>query len=541
MTIITPVTYRFQVRDALGTFRATIDRDSSFILGSQGLRWSLTPEQICQEMTLVARNGAVNGVGGLGFHPLDLVTLEVSADGNTYTPVYYGQVRVGGNPNDYTGESMTLRGIDARLRTVPTPEGAYAQMDGGRQADALILDTLRTGNLGRLYTLSALTASPTLTDQQIIRYDPALLPNLGFNAPAITETNHQPLGVLLDNIVTAGAAAGFIVRWGVRPDGYITMQVVNSTEAAWPDAQAIWKPPNAEVIYTAVNWAVEKRQDTGKIYYYLSKGPGFALYGAERKEVQLIGVEPWLPLALTPTYTGTVSTTPSGADASATIRDGSLTTSVTLTNPSAAVSASLTIPAGGAARLYVDATSSAGQVAFISIAYPSPVFTFTLRANDVGNSGFTKAVYYADGFLAPYGGLPAGAVVTLQTYPLTTGGAATMTIREFRLELLNSSALDAAATAYYRTPEPEPGDLSKSGLLLPSTLGGKVRVPRVSGGPDYVGNVSVWEFTVTSTNGVRTAAKIGDPDSPDKVAQNTLIQRLAMTATAAAVQASATL
>jgi hypothetical protein len=535
--MIAPTTYRLQVRDAVGNFRATVTRDSTFILGQQGLRASLTAEQTCQEMTLVARNGPRAGNGpGLGLNPLDLVTLEVSADGTTFTPVYYGQLRVGGNPNDYTGESMTFRGLDARLRTTPTLDGAYVSKDGGRQADDLILDTLKSGLLGRAYTLQTLAVTGQAATQ-IIKYDPAYLPNLGFAAPAIIATNHQPLGFFLDNIVTAGAAAGIKVRWGVRPDGYITMQVVNAAEVAWPSARATWKPPNAEVVYTAVNWAIEKRQDTGKIYYYLSKGPAVPTYGAEMKDVQLIGLNPWKPLVVTPTYTGTVSTTPASGDASLSVRDGDFTTSVTLTDPAVAVSAALTVPAGGAMRLFVDATSSSGQVAQVSIAYTSPVYTFQLRANDPTNNGFTKATYYADGFLSTYGGLPAGAVVTLKTLPPTAGGAATMTIREFRLELLDTATLDAAATAYYRTPEPEPGDLYLQGILLPTDLRGKIRTPRLSG-PDYVGNVALWEYAFTTTEGVRTTAKIGDPDDPARVAQATLIKRLASQATAAAVQAT---
>lgn len=538
--MISPTTYRFQVKDAVGNYRATVTRDASFILGKQGLRGSITAEQICQEMTLVARNGPKPGNGpGLGLKSLDLVTMEVSADDSTFTPVYYGQVRIGGNPNDLTGESMTFRGLDARLRTTPTPEGAYAQMDAGRQADALILNTLTAGNLGKTFTLSQLNASPTLTDGQIVRYNPALLPNLGFNAQPITATNHQPLGFFLDNLVTQAAAVGIKIRWGVRPDGYITMQVVNTAEVDWSGALATWKPPNAEVIYTAVNWAIEKRQDTGKLYYYLSKGPDVANYGAEMKDVQLVGLNPWVPLTLTPTYTGTLTVNPGGADTSAVIRDGDLNTSVTLTDPSLTVSAALTVPTGGAMRLYVDATSSAGLPAQISVNYGGN--TLLLRPNDPNNNGFTKAAYYPDGPLSVYGGLPAGAVVTLQTIPQGTGGAATMTIREFRLELLNTAVLDAAATAYYRTPEPEPGDLYRPGLLLPVDLRGKVRTPRVQGGADYVGNVSLWEYTITSTEGVRTTAKIGDPDDPDRVAQATLTKRLASQATAAAVQASAAL
>jgi hypothetical protein len=544
--MIAPAAYRFQVRDAVGNFRATVYRDASYILGRQGLRASLTGEQICQEMTLVARNGPLGSDPGLGLKPLDLVTVEVSPDASAYSKLYYGQLRIGGNPNDYSGEFMTFRGLDARLRTTPTPEGSYASMDGGRQADALILSTLTAGNLGRTYTLAQLTAAPTLTDGQIVRYDPARLPNLGFNAPAITATNHQPLGFFLDEIVTAGAAAGFKVRWGVTPDGYITMQVVNTTEVSWNNARATWKPPNAEVIYTAVNWAIERRQDTGKIFYYLSKGAHVADYGAEMKDVQLIGLNPWKPLALTPTYTGTVTATPSGGNTSTTIRDGDLTTSVTVANGSGAGAASLTVPAGGAQRLFVDAQETAGGTsAYIQIQYPagpppSGGASIIVRANDVGNNGFTKAVYYPGSGVLLYG-LPEGAVINL--YAGLTAGvmASTLTVNEFRLELLDTATLDAAATAYYRTPELEPGDLYKPGLLLPSDLGGKVRTVRSGGGGDYVGNVSLWEYTYTSSEGAGTTAKIGDPDDPDQVARSTLIKRLASQATAAAVQASAAL
>lgn len=539
-----PLTYRFGIRDAVGNFRGNVLRDQSFILGQQGLRASLTPEQICQEMTVVIRNGPLGPDPGLGLRSLDLVTLEVSADASAYTKLYYGELRIGGNPNDYSGESMTFRGLDARLRETPTPEGSYAQMDGGRQAEALILDTLRSGVLGRAYTLQTLGLTDPYANQ-IVRYDPAYLPNLGFQAPPIIATNHQPLGFFLDNIVTAGAAAGFKVRWGVRPDGYITMQVVNITEVSWNNARAVWKPPNAEVVYTAVNWAVERRQDTGKILYYKSVSAQAALYGQRSKEVQLVGVQPWAALALTPTYTGTVSTTPGGGDSAALIRDGDLTTSVTVANSSGVALASLTVPAGGADRLYVDAQETmGGGTAFIQVVYPNTPpgngQAINVRANDPNNGGFTKAVYYAGSGVLFYG-LPAGTIINLYAGLAAGVMASTLTVNEFRLERLNTAALDAAATAYYRWPEPEPGDLYKPGLLLPSDIGGKVRTARSNGGQDYLGNVSLWEYTYTSKEGAGTTAKIGDPDNPDQVANATLIKRLASQATSAAVQASATL
>ena len=535
--MISPVSYRFQVSDAIGTFRKTVPAEQSFLLGTNGLRASVTPEQTCQELTMVARNGPLGT--GLQLQPLDLITLEVTADYATWTPIYYGELRQGGNPNDYTGENMICRGLDTRLRETPSLDGTYNAADGGDQAGQIIYDALQFGYLGRRYTGVDISNGVNA----IVRYDPAYFPHLGFTAPKIELTNQQPIGVLLDNIVTAGAAAGVKVRWGVRPDRYVTMQVVRTDNLTWISNRMLWKEPQCDVVYTAVTWAVEKRTDTGKVYYYTSHGPDEAKYGGRVRQVQLVGVNPWTPRIMTPVYNGVATTTPPGGDTSVYVRDNDPTSSVTLTSTSASVSAALTVPAGGISRFYVDATSTAGSVPRIILAFPGGN-NFYMRATDAANLSFTKAKIYEDQFAAFSGaptGLPAGTVITLQASPIVAGGGSSLVIREFRLEELNTVALDAGATAFYRSPEPAPGDLRQAGILLPSEFAGRVVAPRPEGGPDYTGNVSVYEYTLTTGQGAQTTVKTGDPDPPEVTAQNTLIRRLASNTAARAVLASPTL
>lgn len=534
------VTYRMQVLDAVGHVRKTVDRDSSFNLGSRGMRMSLTPEMGCDEMTMVSRNGPVAGGGnGLGLNPLDIVTFEVSSDGSTFFPIWCGELRQGGNLYDYLGESMVLRGLDVRLRETSTPEKSYAQMDGGALARTLLLDTLRDGALGREYTLNTLSLQFD-QPEPIIRYDPLLLPDLGFQM-TLKATNRQPLGVLLDGIVTAAASVGLTVRWGVRPDRYLYMTVARTDELTWPAEGITWKEPTAQVIYTSVLWDIEKRQDTGRIFRYESRGPDVARYGTRQRAAQLYpGLNVWSALPTVPSYSVPPVYSPATDGSDLYVRDGDNQTRAILTSTTAPVSVSITIPAGGAERLFIDAASE-GLPAFARIDYPNGQ-SFLIRASDPSGKGFTSYPYYADYFSSTVValGLPEGAVVTLIAPESTTGAGATLNIWEFRVEVLNRSALDAAATALYSVPLAAPGDLRKQGVLLPRDFAGTVRTARPTGA-DYTAPVSRFEYLFTNAGGAQTFVKTGEPDDPAAVARNTLIRRLANQATSNAVQASSVL
>jgi hypothetical protein len=530
--MIQPTSFRFNIASAVGLSNRVVTRDASYILGSRGFRLSLSPLLGCNEMTLVARNGPRVGDGpGLSLNPLDLVQVEVTEDGATWYQVFYGELRQGGNAYDYLGEDMVLRGLDVRLRETPTPDVTYPAQDAGYTVRSILHDA----DLAGMFGASSNVISPN---------DTMYLPLLGFNIGKLT-TSQQPIGVLFDAIVTAGAAAGVKVAWGVRPDKRVTFQVVPTSELAWAAEQINWKPPTAAVVTTAVTWAVAKRADTNALIYYTSIGPSAAAYGVRAVQAQLQGgLNAYVPAALTGTYVGTTQavTGPGGSTADGVIRDGNMATYLTLTDPSIVVSATLTIPAGGADRLYIDAQTQTGQPAQFIINYPNGQ-VWSQNSTDTGGQGFTNRTFDAAYFFDPSValGLPAGATVKLRTNPAPGSTPTSLKITEFRVESLNKSGLDAAAAAFYSTPETAPADLFKRGLLLPSDFGGIVRTPRPNGAPDYAANVSLYEYSFSSAGGVQTAVKTGAPDKPEDVARNTLIKRLATNATAAAVQASAKL
>ncbi|WP_407543772.1 hypothetical protein Q0M94_28635 (plasmid) [Deinococcus radiomollis] len=528
--MIQPSTFRFNIASAVGSGNRVVLRDASYILGSRGFRLSLSPLLACNEMTMVARNGPLpNNGAGLNLNPLDLVQVEVTEDGSTWYQVFYGELRQGGNLYDYLGENMVLRGLDVRLRETPTPDVTYPAQDAGLTVRSILHDADLAGMFG-------------VSSNVIYPNDTTYLPLLGFNLGKLV-TNQQPIGVLLDAIVTAGASAGVKVAWGVRPDKRVTFQVAPTSELAWAAEQINWKEPTSAVVTTAVTWAVAKRADTGSIIYYTSIGPGAAAYGVRTKSVQLQGgLNAYVPAVLTGTYVGATQTVTGTGTADSVIRDGDPNTFLTLSDPNIVVSATLTIPPGGADRLFIDAQTQTGIPAQFLINYPNGQ-TWGQRSTDTSGTGFTARSFDAAYFYSSVAtlGLPAGATVKLLANPAPGSTPTSLKITEFRVESLNKSGLDAAAAAFYSTPETAPADLSKHGLLLPSDFGGKVRTPRPNGAQDYTANVSLYEYAFSNAGGVQTTVKTGEPDKPEDVARNTLIKRLASNATAAAVQASATL
>jgi len=334
-------------------------------------------------------------------------------------------------------------------------------------------------------------------------------------------TNRQPLGVLLDSIVATGKALGIELRCGVRSDSVLTLVPASTLEVLWLADHITWKPPQGLVLYTGVLWAISKKMD-GTWLRYLSQDPEAATYGCEVKMLGVnLGVKPWKPIIVAQGIVGSVTVTPVGANTIAIAADGRTDTFLTVSNGAAAATVQLTIPAGGAGRLYVDAQGT-GTPASIQIRYPNGS-TFNLRGNDPNNGGFTAAAYFPDYFLNL--GLPAGTVVTLRADPSATVSSPTLTVKEFHLDLLDTALLDGLAKYHYSVPLDAPGDLYRAGILLSGDLGGKIRTRRPNGAPDYLANVALWEYSVSAAGGVQTAAKTGDPDDPLKAAQAALIRK----------------
>ncbi len=552
--MIQPQTFRFIVRSPLGAYKSTVYRDASYVLAA-GFKLSITPEGICEEMTMTARNGVhpLDGSPGLGLRFADLVTVQMTDQASPqeadWVNLYYGQLRQGGNPYDYAGENQVLRSLAVKLRATPTPDKGYTQMDGGALARQLLQDTLASG------ALSTTVGGQTFS---CVTYDPAAIPDLGFTMTLVA-TNQQPLGVLLDSIVATAKTAGIDARWGVRADAVLTLKAVSTAEVFWPAEQVDWKEPVAEVMYTSVLWDVFKRPD-GRWFKYLSVSPEAATYGPEIKELAVgTGVKAWKLDPAPASVQGSAVVMPSGSNLDDVITDGIPVTGVTITgtgllgselfafdstSPKAAV-LSLTIPSGGADRIEVTARGSSSndnsgnylQVgARVLVKYPDGNARY-LGQN--ASDGYSSGVYFASDFPQ---GFPAGAVVTLYSDLMAAGTAPggqtpppQITVSDLRLTTLDTVLLDGLAKFHYLIPESAPGDLYRTGLLLPSDYGGKIRTPRPNGQPDYVANVSLWEYSVWDQGGVRTVAKIGDPDDPLATARAALSKKGDALATSNAV------
>ena len=524
-----PAKYAFWVYNARGQFRKTVLMEASY-LHEAGFRASVTPEGISEEMTGLFRNGVhpLDGSPGLGLQYGDCVQVVVTTNNDPanyiWAALYYGQLKLGGNANDYEGENMVFSSLMTKLRATPTPDASYAQMDGGALARALTQATMNSGILGTTGTPGSVGINGAAQPGSMlspISYDPAAMPDLGFTVTLLA-TNQQPLGVLLDQIVATGKAAGIDLRCGVRYDSVLTLVPVSTVEVPWPADHITWKPPQGVALYTGVLWAIYKRTDNTWLRH-LSEAPEAAALGCEVKELGInLGVRPWKPLAINFVLAGTSATvTPAGGDAVTVTSDGRKDTFMTVKATNAVASVQILIPAGGAARLYVDAQSD-GQPAYINIVKET-AGSFSLLGNDQSNGGFTAGVYYTENISTM--GFSAGATVTLSAAPSATTPNPTLTIREFHLDLLDTVLLDGLAKYHYSVPLDAPGDLYRAGILLVSDLGGKIRTPRPNGAPDYLANVALWEYSISAAGGVQTAAKTGDPDDPLKAAQAALIRK----------------
>ena len=532
--MIYPTAYSMDVFTARGQFKRTVQMGASY-LHDAGFKASVTPEGISEEMTGLFRNGVhpLDGSPGLGLRFGDIVRLQViygPATDQMRENLYYGQLRLGGNQYDYEGENMVFSSLMTRLRSTPTPDASYPQMDAGALARALTQSVMNSGILGTTGTPGGLGLNGAAQPGSLlspISYDPAAMPDLGFTMTLLA-TNRQPLGVLLDSIVATGKTAGIELRCGVSTNSVLVLMPVKTLEVPWEAERINWKPPQGLVLYTGVLWAISKKAD-GTWLRYLSQAPEAATYGCEVKMLGVnLGVKPWKPLPITLGIIGTYVVTPAGNDTTSMTIDGRTDTFVAVSNTGASAQVRLTVPAGGANRLYVDAQST-GLPASVDIAYPGGA-AFNLRGNDPNNGGFTAGAYYADYFLGL--GLPAGAVVTLTAAPSAATPNPTLVVKEFHLDLLDTVLLDGLAKYHYSVPLDAPGDLFRTGILPPSELGGKIRTPRPNGAPDYTANVSLWEYSISASGGVQTAAKTGDPDDPLKAAQAALIRKGDVLATA---------
>ena len=105
--------WKLNVWTPTGVGPRTIERDDSFIR-STGLRMKVTPEGDGLEASFDAQGK------GLQIPPLSAVQV-VYRSGGVDIPVYYGQVRQGGNARDVHGERYVLRSLALKLKHAILP------------------------------------------------------------------------------------------------------------------------------------------------------------------------------------------------------------------------------------------------------------------------------------------------------------------------------------------------------------------------------------------------------------------------------------
>ncbi|WP_414656760.1 hypothetical protein ACINK0_11355 [Deinococcus sp. VB343] len=223
-----------------------------------GLRLQVTPEGDCREATFTAKGE------GVGLSPLDAV--QIVFDG---VPIFYGEVRVGGNPFDVDGHQFTLRSMALGLREVTIPSGWSApQQSAGATVRSLIESVLP--QLDGAFTVGQI--------------------DLPFDCRAIVNAHHQNPYALLEQIAADGAGLGVKVRFGVNANREFFCVPAREDVAALSSdmltGQSKWTAPVAEAACTAVRWLLAKKPDGGWVTR-LSRAPEASVYRSRVKVLSL--------------------------------------------------------------------------------------------------------------------------------------------------------------------------------------------------------------------------------------------------------------
>ncbi|WP_407570736.1 hypothetical protein [Deinococcus altitudinis] len=490
--------YRLSVFPRTGGVPRTVLRDDTY-MRSTGLRAGLTPDLDCVEMTMNARNGPLlqgGGGPGLGLLNLQHVQLWQTASATPaeadWTAIWYGTLRQGGNPRDFSGENMVFRGMSRRLEEVTVPAGIYPSADAGAVMRQVIQAVLNGGQLG------------VGSVNQLIIYDPALVPDLGFTFK-LADGQQVMFGKLLDQIVSdAQSKLGLSIVYGVRPDRNFFFGLKRSDELALSLVNLNFTPkePVAETPCTVVLWTVGKRVD-GSIIYYSSISADAPTYGVYTREAT-VGADlyPWAVSGLTTTAndgTGPAPLTPTTlapllepitANENATLIFSDDDThnvdfSMTLTEPAARLFVQIGIDnftTGGG--LIVDKHDGTGVRVYRAEEGSSGGIVRAGNAT-ISGPGLKPNARYFNLLLTD---LPSGTEISATSVPATTGTIVTrasILIDTMRPEKVDGVLLGGLALPYYQVPASAPAEIELNDFLPPSALRGKVRVP-MPPASDYV-------------------------------------------------------
>lgn len=468
-------------------------QDDSFVFRS-GLRMQVTPEGDCRECTFLAKGA------GIGLRPLD--TVQIAVDG---VPLFYGEIRVGGNPADVDGHQFTVRSLALRLREVTIPENWTApQQNAGTTVRSLIQAVLPA--MGNTITIGEIS--------------------LPFDCRAVKDARQQNPYALLEQIAADGEGMGVKVRFGVNARREFFCVPARENEQALDGYQTTgatkWTAPVAEAPCTAVLWYIAKKPD-GSWMTHKSLASEAAVYGERVKPVTLTSDEGLWRLAASGTWelvrhatTGDTSAQRTALTAAevAVLTDGKTDTAYSTSY--AGFSSVQHTPGQWVDRYFVSASASdvngnkqpvyAGEVT-----YPNA------WAQGMGGvSGGVLPAWSISGIM-PVAGHPA--VVTLAGLANKQDGTpygTTLTVTAFRPEVLRRDLLDKIAKRYYNIPATMPADIEVRGIITKRT--GRVTWR------GWQSPVECYEYRITAERGLCTGILAGQADDPAKLAQADLIK-----------------
>lgn len=502
-------TWGFVVFSPVGGSGRTINKDNSYVRQT-GLRMQVTPEGDCREATFDAKGS------GLGVSPLDCV--QITYEGQ---PLFYGEVRVGGNVHDVHGHQYTLRSVALRLREVAVPAGWSAP----RQQAHLTVQSLISAVLPQL---GGSIAGISVQD-------------LGFDCIPIKNLHQQNPYAVLEKIAADGAALNVKVRFGVDANRIFFCRVArdDSVHIAYEDctSNTRYTAPVAENPVTAVLWYVAKT-DTGNWLTHLSVADEAAIYGTRVKPLSLTsseGIWETAPMTLSVSSGAQVDTWVSQTADGYWQTTHDLQSAVPrLTNGAGATEYTV-------ARVYINKGQSAAQLSLL-VATDAQRLTLDNEHGFVGDipdpavQGQTipsrvdtwVSVAHADG--TPIAKVQSGQAVTLtgqiNTLVLSQHLAArpaphaywdaSLWLHEVRPERINTALLDKLAKYHYKIPAATPADIELHGFH-------SGRQGRVTLG-SWQSPVEAWEYRLSAAKGMCTGILAGQADDPTALAQAELIR-----------------
>lgn len=491
--------WKLNVWTPTGTGPRTIERDHTFIR-STGLRMKVAPEGDGIEASFDAKGA------GLLIPPLSAVQV-VHRSGGVETPVYYGQVRQGGNARDVHGERYVLRSLALKLK------------------HAILPVTFSTPKQPAHLTMRAILQAVLPQLDGLILYDETLIPDLQFDALEIKAANAQPAWAFLERLQQDGKGLGVDVRLGVRADRKFYCQAARTDTLALTLEQLArvkWNAPEAEDPCTAVQWLIARRPDGSSWVTHDSLNAAAITQHGHWTKPATPGANVKVLYSGEGTYTATGSQEPLATDADKALRKAILTDGRRGSENGSwinlGVTSTLSLTLTGPADLVDLSGISTGQDAIrITRQDPGGPVTELYQVTTQGEWGGVLQGPFLTGTVFKVEGVSA-------QYPRAYVG-------EMRAEWLDRPLLDQLAEFHYRVPAVNPADLEVNAFLPPASLTG-----RVSAGT-YENPVEAWEYRLSAATGLTTAALAGQADKPEDLARAALIRARDRDATLAALTA----